>query len=145
MKPRTSTPEPRNPAPQPPVYVGADLSAVPLDEALQGTGFDPSAPTLFTLEGLLYYLPPAAVQGLFGRISSMCAPGEHRAAGGLQRKGSGQTGRGCLARRFAYTPTCSQHAGSRIVFDLLDHEVFSGSKIQMGYHAFRLVRKQSSG
>lgn len=34
-----------------PVYVAADLSKVDLATALKGTGFDPSQPTLFTVEG----------------------------------------------------------------------------------------------
>ena len=40
-----------------PTYVGANLAAVPLDEALRDTAFDPSRKTLFTCEGLIYYLP----------------------------------------------------------------------------------------
>lgn len=42
-----------------PSYVPADLSAVSLDAALllHGGAFDPPAPTLFTIEGLIYYLP----------------------------------------------------------------------------------------
>jgi O-methyltransferase involved in polyketide biosynthesis len=72
--------------------VGADLSTVPLDEALKGTGYDPSAPTLFTLEGLLYYLPSAAAQGLFERISSMCAPGGRRTGGIWRDRGTREGG-----------------------------------------------------
>ena len=41
-----------------PTYVAADLSKVTLDAALDGTGFSPSKRTLFTMEGLIYYLPP---------------------------------------------------------------------------------------
>lgn len=33
------------------MYVAADLSKVDLATALKGTGFDPSQPTLFTVEG----------------------------------------------------------------------------------------------
>jgi len=48
-----------------PVYMAADLSKDDLarlltssnDDSTAGTGFDPSLPTLFTLEGLIYYLP----------------------------------------------------------------------------------------
>lgn len=40
-----------------PVYVGADLGRVTVGDALAGTGFDASRPTLFTCEGLIYYLP----------------------------------------------------------------------------------------
>lgn len=35
----------------PPVYAAADLSLVDLTTALQGTGFNPNIPTLFTMEG----------------------------------------------------------------------------------------------
>jgi O-methyltransferase involved in polyketide biosynthesis len=34
-----------------PVYAAADLSRVDLSVALEGTGFDPKLPTLFTMEG----------------------------------------------------------------------------------------------
>lgn len=37
--------------------------------------FDASQPTLFTVEGLIYYLPQAAVQQLFGSLLQMAAPG----------------------------------------------------------------------
>ena len=40
-----------------PVFVGADLSQCSLQQALQGTGFDPAKDSLFLCEGLLYYLP----------------------------------------------------------------------------------------
>jgi O-methyltransferase involved in polyketide biosynthesis len=58
-----------------PAFVAADLSAAPLAEALAGTGFDPSLPTLFTCQGLLYYLPPAAVAGLLASVRSLGPPG----------------------------------------------------------------------
>lgn len=45
-----------------PVYVAADLAHVTLSAALAGTGFDASRRTLFTCEGLIYYLPE--VRGL---------------------------------------------------------------------------------
>lgn len=40
-----------------PVYIAADLGRVTLAAALEGSGFDPSRRTLFTCEGLVYYLP----------------------------------------------------------------------------------------
>ena len=47
------------PPPQvpPPVFVAADLSSVTVAQALAGTNFDASSPTLFCIEGLIYYLP----------------------------------------------------------------------------------------
>lgn len=59
---------------QRPTYVAADLATVPLAEALGGAGFDPHQPTLFTVEGLIYYLPEAAVSSLFSSISQLAAP-----------------------------------------------------------------------
>ncbi|KAG2486967.1 hypothetical protein HYH03_014340 [Edaphochlamys debaryana] len=58
-----------------PTYVGADLARVPLAQALAGTGFDPAAPTLWTVEGLVYYLPGDAPHALYAAISALSAPG----------------------------------------------------------------------
>lgn len=43
--------------------------------ALQQAGFDPSAPSAWSAEGLLPYLPAAAHELLFDRIQSLSAPG----------------------------------------------------------------------
>jgi hypothetical protein len=40
-----------------PAYIAADLGRVTLAAALAGSGFDPALRTLFTCEGLVYYLP----------------------------------------------------------------------------------------
>ncbi|KAL6747756.1 S-adenosyl-L-methionine-dependent methyltransferase [Haematococcus lacustris] len=58
-----------------PTYVAADLSVVDLGDALGPAGFNPAQPTLFTMEGLIYYLPPSAAQALMGRITQLSAPG----------------------------------------------------------------------
>uniref|UniRef100_A0A383WF02 S-adenosyl-L-methionine-dependent methyltransferase n=1 Tax=Tetradesmus obliquus TaxID=3088 RepID=A0A383WF02_TETOB len=58
-----------------PEFVAADLSKVKLADALAATSFDPTKTTLFTAEGLLYYLPPAAVQQLLTCVSTISAPG----------------------------------------------------------------------
>ncbi|WIA41967.1 hypothetical protein OEZ86_009270 [Tetradesmus obliquus] len=58
-----------------PEFVAADLSKVKLADALAATSFDPTKTTLFTAEGLVYYLPPAAVQQLLTCVSSSSAPG----------------------------------------------------------------------
>ncbi|KAL4419924.1 hypothetical protein ABPG75_007022 [Micractinium tetrahymenae] len=58
-----------------PVYVAADLAHVTLSAALAGTGFDRSKRTLFTCEGLIYYLPEAAVSTLLASVADLAAPG----------------------------------------------------------------------
>lgn len=50
-------------------------AATPLAEALAGTGFDPSQPALFSAQGLVYYLPPEAVQQLLTAVRGLAAPG----------------------------------------------------------------------
>jgi methyltransferase (TIGR00027 family) len=42
---------------------------------LQQAGFDPSAPSAWSVEGLLPYLPAAAHELLFERIQGLAAPG----------------------------------------------------------------------
>jgi methyltransferase (TIGR00027 family) len=58
-----------------PVFIGADLSRVTLGDALAGSGFDPSKRTFFSIEGLVYYLPPAAFRSLLESISAAAVPG----------------------------------------------------------------------
>lgn len=43
--------------------------------ALKETGFDPAAPTAWSAEGLLVYLPPEAQDRLFDDITALSAPG----------------------------------------------------------------------
>jgi methyltransferase (TIGR00027 family) len=50
--------------------------------ALQQAGFDASAPTMWSAEGLLRYLPAAAQDLLFERIDSLSAPGSRLATNG---------------------------------------------------------------
>jgi O-methyltransferase involved in polyketide biosynthesis len=40
-----------------------------------GAGFDPSIPTLLTVEGLIYYLPPQSVSDLFAALLRVAPPG----------------------------------------------------------------------
>ncbi|KAG2498652.1 hypothetical protein HYH03_003398 [Edaphochlamys debaryana] len=104
-----------------PAYIAADLSVLPLAQALTAGGaggsggagggggggggarFDPAARTLFTVEGLLYYLPPDAVSQLLVSIRSVAAP------------------------------------GSRVAFDFLRADVFSGAAWEPGYETLRLT------
>ena len=44
-------------------------------KALQEAGFDPSKPSVWSIEGLLMYLPAAAQDLLFDRIEGLAAPG----------------------------------------------------------------------
>src|SRR5271168_4895303 len=42
--------------------------------ALQAAGFDPQAPSVWSAEGLVVYLPPEAQDALFGNITALSAP-----------------------------------------------------------------------
>ncbi|PNW76679.1 hypothetical protein CHLRE_11g467450v5 [Chlamydomonas reinhardtii] len=72
----TTTHGPPRPAQQ-----QASQHAPPQQQAAQHTqqaqhaAFDPALRTLFTVEGLLYYLPPPAVRRLLGSIREVAAPG----------------------------------------------------------------------
>ena len=56
--------------------VAADLSeAASWPVALLESGFDPAAPSLFLLEGLLQYLPPHAPHTLLRAVAGLMAPG----------------------------------------------------------------------
>jgi len=64
----------------------ANLVSVPVDlrqdwpTALQQAGFDPGAPSAFSAEGLLAFVPSAAQDLLFERIQALAAPGSRVAA-----------------------------------------------------------------
>lgn len=67
-----------------PTYLPADLSQVSIDQVLMTAAhittttnrpFDLQLPTLFTVEGLIYYLPESAVQQLFAAMLKVAAPG----------------------------------------------------------------------
>lgn len=53
----------------------ADLVHDPWPEQLLKTGFDPSKPTFWSIEGLLYYLPKGAIVTLLQRLDAQSAPG----------------------------------------------------------------------
>ena len=48
-------------------------------KALRDSGFDPTAPTAWSAEGLLVYLPPEAQDRLFDDIAALSAPGSRLA------------------------------------------------------------------
>ncbi len=54
--------------------VEADLLA-PWSEALVAAGFDPSRPSAWLLEGLLFYLDPQAIAALIDELTGLAAPG----------------------------------------------------------------------
>ncbi|MEV0669078.1 SAM-dependent methyltransferase [Mycobacterium sp. NPDC050441] len=56
------------------VGIGADLTQDWTD-ALRSNGFDPGAPTVWLMEGLLQYLDESAVRALFSRVDVLSAPG----------------------------------------------------------------------
>lgn len=56
------------------VAVGVDL-ADDWPKALRSQGFDPSAPTVWTIEGLLQYIDAPDVDRLFARLDALSAPG----------------------------------------------------------------------
>jgi hypothetical protein len=59
-----------------PRFIAADLAQTSLEEALSGcTDFDPKAKTVFTMEGLIYYLPPASAAALLASARKLSAPG----------------------------------------------------------------------
>ncbi|MFJ6728536.1 class I SAM-dependent methyltransferase [Streptomyces sp. NPDC091281] len=60
--------------------VPADLLAPGWEDALTAAGYDPALPSVWVLEGLLYYLPEAEVRGLLTRIAAFTAPGSAVAA-----------------------------------------------------------------
>ena len=51
--------------------------------ALRQAGFDPSAPSVWSIEGLLMYLPAEAQDLLFNRIQDLAAPGSRVGVEGL--------------------------------------------------------------
>jgi methyltransferase (TIGR00027 family) len=56
-------------------YVGADLAAAPLADALLPAGFDPRRPTAWLAQGLLCYVPAACVEALLRGVRALSAPG----------------------------------------------------------------------
>ncbi|MFJ4767609.1 class I SAM-dependent methyltransferase [Streptomyces uncialis] len=60
--------------------VPADLVTDEWEPALLAAGYDPARPSLWVLEGLLHYLPPAEVHRLLDRVAAMTAPGSGIAA-----------------------------------------------------------------
>ena len=94
----------------------ADLRTVAIDlredwpAALRDSGFDVAAPTAWSAEGLLVYLPPEAQDRLFDNITALSAPGSRLATefhAGRRRhpRRAGQGDRRRLARATVSTST----------------------------------------
>jgi methyltransferase (TIGR00027 family) len=62
------------------VTVAADLTADNWARRLIAAGYDPDRPSVWLLEGLLYYIRDADADRLLGRIAAVSAPGSHIAA-----------------------------------------------------------------
>lgn len=60
--------------------VAADLTGPDWEESLRKSGYDPARPSVWVLEGLLYYLPRDDVRRLLTRIAACSAPGSGIAA-----------------------------------------------------------------
>ncbi|MFG3053167.1 class I SAM-dependent methyltransferase [Kitasatospora sp. NPDC048239] len=60
--------------------VAADLTAPDWEERLTAAGYRPDEPSIWLLEGLLYYIPEADGRRMLKRVAAHCAPGSLVAA-----------------------------------------------------------------
>ncbi|BAJ25916.1 MULTISPECIES: SAM-dependent methyltransferase [Kitasatospora] len=60
--------------------VAVDLTSPDWEQDLQNAGYDPSAPSTWLLEGLLYYIPEADTHRILQRVAAISAPGSRIAA-----------------------------------------------------------------
>lgn len=60
-------------------FVPADFAVNPLAPALGAAGFEPSAPSLFTLEGVAVYLTRAVLESVLAQMGALAAPGSRLA------------------------------------------------------------------
>ncbi|KAK9828813.1 hypothetical protein WJX72_002206 [[Myrmecia] bisecta] len=58
-----------------PEYIAADLSCISLARALSTSSYEPAQKTIFTCEGLLYYLPQGAAHRLMADVGQLSLPG----------------------------------------------------------------------
>lgn len=91
-------------------------------EALRQAGFDASAPTAWSAEGLLPYLPAEAQDLLFDRIQALSAPGSRIA---VEAFGPGTFDPERLARQRAMTQRYRDAAAARPDAELPDFEDIS--------------------
>ncbi|MFD4872489.1 class I SAM-dependent methyltransferase [Streptomyces sp. NPDC058420] len=62
------------------VTVAVDLTAPDWEDRLCDSGYDPKAPSVWLLEGLLYYIPEPDARRTLQRVAACCAPGSRIAA-----------------------------------------------------------------
>ena len=60
--------------------VAADLTEPDWEDRLTAAGFDPDLPSVWLLEGLLYYIPEADSRQMLKRVATLSAPGSRIAA-----------------------------------------------------------------
>jgi methyltransferase (TIGR00027 family) len=60
--------------------IAVDLTAPDWEDALQAAGYDPSIPSTWLLEGLLYYIPEPDTHRILQRVAAISAPGSRIAA-----------------------------------------------------------------
>ncbi|BFV55543.1 SAM-dependent methyltransferase [Kitasatospora sp. CMC57] len=60
--------------------VAVDLTSPDWEEQLTAAGYDPSVPSTWLLEGLLYYIPEADTHRILQRVAAISAPGSRIAA-----------------------------------------------------------------
>nr|WSW63027.1 SAM-dependent methyltransferase [Streptomyces sp. NBC_00998] len=60
--------------------VAADLLTDEWEDDLRAAGYDPELPSMWLLEGLLYYLPEADTHRLLDRVAAVTSPGSRIAA-----------------------------------------------------------------
>jgi len=87
--------------PPPPLTLGSSYREVPAnfaepgwDQKLRAAGHDRGAPTVWVLEGLLYYLSPAAVNVVLRRTAAASAPGSVLVASVVNRASVARAKRG---------------------------------------------------
>ena len=60
--------------------VAVDLTSPDWEDDLQAAGYDPTIPSTWLLEGLLYYIPEADTHRILRRVAALSAPGSRIAA-----------------------------------------------------------------
>lgn len=68
--------------------IATDLATSDWVQLLQEDGFDPEIPTVWILEGLVYYIPEASIKVLMDHISSLSSPGSVFAADMMNKAGT---------------------------------------------------------
>lgn len=141
-----------------PLFTAAPPSPFPrqvtLSAALAGSGFEPGRRTLFTCEGLIYYLPEVGLQAAGLCVLVVCVGGRMHAQGGHPMGKAGSNPAPPTPPRRLPPRPCLQAAcatllgsvadlaapGSRLLFDFLHQDAQDGTAYYAGYQACALVR-----